>query len=107
MGFGFSHNNLFPAKDYFLETALLFHGVDWLQTREIVKDSRYTESNPVLGKNPSLKQVNVYMASTALILTGIHEILPVSLKQKFRFAWMFNNAVYVTSNLSLGVRINL
>jgi hypothetical protein len=34
---------------------------DWLQTRQIVKQpQRYEETNPILGKHPSMSSVNAY-----------------------------------------------
>lgn len=37
---------------------------DWMQTRQIVKNpDRYHETNPILGKHPSLGEVNTYFIS--------------------------------------------
>ena len=95
------------ADDYFLEAAVLLHGVDWLQTRSIVRHHNYTERNPILGKDPSLMAVNAYMASTLAIMLVIHELLPKQPQRFFRGTWALNNFSYVAGNYSIGVKIEL
>jgi len=51
---------------------VLLHIADWNQTREIARNpQQYWEVNPVLGKHPSIKRVDSYMAFSALAHIGI------------------------------------
>jgi len=93
--------------DNLLKSAIALHFVDWAQTREIVKNDQFYEKNKLLGENPTLAKVNVYMASTMIIMLGIDRLLPVTHKVKFRIFWVIIGAIYVAGNYSIGVRIGI
>ena len=50
--------------------------VDWSQTRFIAKNpARFTEINPILGKHPSLRAVNIYFSCCiALSVAGAYSL---------------------------------
>jgi len=73
-------------------TALL--AVDYMQTRTIVQNpDKYFEYNPIIGKHPSQKNVDIYMASCAII----HPVISYYLPPKYRKVWQ-----YVTIGIELG-----
>lgn len=65
------------AKEWTKEEKAYFAGfltaglIDWAQTREIAKNPEYYEKwNPILGKSPSIGEVDTYFP-LALGLTGL------------------------------------
>jgi len=62
------------------------HLIDWGQTLDIARQpDRYYEMNPILGKHPSVGQVNTYMAISAITHIGISYMLP----KKYRAYWQW------------------
>ncbi len=54
------------AELWLLMFAVVLHCVDWLQTRNIAKTpDRWREKNPILGRHPTLKQVNWWFGTSA------------------------------------------
>ncbi len=43
--------------------------IDWRQTQVIATDDRFYETNPVLGKYPTIERVNTIILSTAILHT--------------------------------------
>ena len=90
-----------------LPCAIALLAVDWLQTRFIAKNpARFHEINPILGKHPSLRVVNVYFACCiALALAGAY-FLP--------FWWAIGAGSVLVAletfitirNYRLGIRLN-
>lgn len=93
--------------DYYLETAIILHIADWAQTRHIATNSRFIENNPILGKRPTLKRVNIYMFTTGIALVSLHYALPVKFRKSFRVGWMVNNIVTVGTNYQMGIVMKL
>jgi hypothetical protein len=70
--------------DYALEGSyLMLHFIDWRQTRTIAKDDDYHERNPILGRDPSVREVDVYFAVT----TVLHPIVSHFLPKPYRTWW--------------------
>lgn len=60
------------------------HIVDWMQTRFVAKNpERFYELNPLLGKHPSISNVNIYFILT---LIG-HIVISYTLPSKYRRWW--------------------
>lgn len=54
------------------ETAMLFHGIDWAQTRYIAANpDRFRERNPTIGENPTLGKVNQQFLITGAVFYGL------------------------------------
>ena len=65
-------------------TAIL--ALDYKQTLTIVNDpSKYEEYNPLLGKHPSQRKVEIYFASCAII----HPIISYYLPPQYRKWWQY------------------
>ena len=76
-------------------TYLGVHAIDWRQTRTIAKNpDRFYEINPLMGKHPSTKEVDAYMAASALLHTGI----TMSLPSEYRKYW-FGGSFAIKLNL--------
>ena len=46
-------------------------GIDWKQTISVTKSDRHWEMNPLLGKHPTEKRVNIYFVVVVLILASL------------------------------------
>ena len=80
--------------------------VDWAQTREVVKDDRKHELNPILGKYPSKTEVNVYFAATTLGHYLVSRALPPDYRKVWQYVWIGFQTGNVIRNYRVGVRIN-
>lgn len=57
--------------------AFVLLALDWLQTRTIAKNpDKWHEINPILGKHPTVNEVNVYFAICGLLTAGGIYVLP-------------------------------
>ena len=53
------------------------HVADWMQTRQIARQpDRFHETNPILGRHPSLGRVDAYMAGTLVLHAAVAYALP-------------------------------
>lgn len=93
------------ASDYMLIGSLTLHAVDWMQTRQIAKSSRYQEDNILLGHHPDVKAVNAYFILTGVILIQAHYLLPKRLRNTLHIFYMLNQTAFVLSNANIGVKI--
>lgn len=92
------------------EDKLLFNSflalelIDWAQTLEIARNEDYIETNPILGENPSEKEVNLYFISCI----GINYMIAKS-DWKYKKLWLTLatalQAYCTTHNYRMGVRI--
>jgi len=66
------------TTDTILQTAVVSTlTVDWLQTRYTAKHpDMFYETNPIMGKHPSVGTVNTYFAAIALLHTAAVVLLP-------------------------------
>ena len=80
--------------------------IDWLQTREIAVNPKYYELNPILGKHPSRRKVDIYFASTLVGHAAISYLLPHPYRTWWQCCWIGISATTVTRNYRLGIRFN-
>lgn len=86
---------------------LLLHAVDWGQTRSIAKNpDDYYEVNPLIGRHPSLKRVDRYMAVSAVAHTAIAYVLPPQWRRHFQRVTLSVKAGLVDQNYSIGLTID-
>ena len=91
------------------ETAyLMLHVADWGQTRNIAhrKGEGYWEMNPILGKYPSIKRIDSYMAFSMLAHIGIAYALPRGWREAFQYTTVGIKAGVVFNNNSIGLRVD-
>lgn len=103
-----------------LGTALGALALDWNQTRKITgpdhvvfltETSGYrrrsgTESNPLLGKHPSIGTVNRYFVLSMLGTAGLAYVLPPFYRRAFLGGLIVVESAFVISNESAGVHIS-
>lgn len=83
----------------------VLHVVDWQQTRTIAANpERYKELNPLLGKHPSIQEVDIYMASSLLAHIGIAYILPLKWREAFQYVTIGERGSTVYGNIRIGIR---
>lgn len=105
---GCGHFDKWTREDKILQcTQLTIHGIDWLQTREIVGNDEFHETNPRLGEDPTEREVDKYMLFSTGLVVSVTHILP----QSWRKYWlMFNiglSSAKVEHNYNVGIRIKL
>jgi hypothetical protein len=95
------------------KTGLLLEGVwqtlhiaDWGQTLDVARNPYdYHEINPIMGRHPSVGNVNIYMGMSALVHAGISYALP----KKYRTYWQSISIVVtgalVVHNNSIGLEV--
>jgi len=79
--------------------------VDWLQTKEIARNPRFSETNPLLGGNPSQQKVDIYFTSCILAHTAISYCLPRKYRRIWQVCWIGIEAGASWHNVAAGVRI--
>ena len=94
------------AEDKRLLTAgLVLHICDWAQTRQIARDqTRYYESNVLLGESPSSTRVNNYFVGSALLTAAAAHLLP-QYRRAILTGVLVIEASVVAQNQSIGVSI--
>lgn len=89
---------------------LILHVVDWGQTRNIVhrhqRGEDYWEANPILGKYPSIKRVDSYMAFSMLAHIGIAYVLPRGWRESFQYTTAGLKTGLIINNNSIGLRVD-
>lgn len=85
-------------------TYLTVHAIDWRQTRYIAKHpDEFSETNPLLGENPSTSKVDNLMLSIALLHTGITKSLPSEHRMYWQMFTLGFKVGYVEKNIYLGI----
>lgn len=83
------------------------HFIDYGQTLDIArKPYRYEESNPILGKHPSVGRVHTYMIASAILHFGISYALPDKWREAWQYITIGISGGMVVSNFSAGVRVS-
>ncbi len=105
-----SQANAWSTKDTLWEGAYLAaHVADWGQTRDIASScasGAYYETNPVMGKCPSINLVNTYFAATALLHIGVAHVLPQKYRRMFQAGTLGMEVNYVANNARIGLSVN-
>lgn len=76
---------------------------DWLQTRDIATRPDFYETNPYLGNNPSLTQVDQYFAVCLLGHWMISKQLPPKWRKGWQYVFIITEAGAVSRNYSIGI----
>lgn len=101
-----SHSEDWTLHDKQLFSAgLILHVCDWAQTRQIARDqTRYYESNVLLGESPSSTRVNNYFVGSALLTAAAAHLLP-QYRRAILTGVLVIEASVVAQNQSIGVSI--
>ena len=77
---------------------------DWAQTRTIAKNpDRWYETNPLLGKHPSVSRVNNYFATTLVANYFITDYLSPKWRTRFQGGLIAVELVVVGNNKRIGI----
>lgn len=90
-------------------TYLMAHIADWGQTRDIAvqcDSGAYYETNPIIGKCPTVNWVNNYFIATALAHVGIATMLPKKYRRLFQMGTLAMEVGYISNNARIGLRAN-
>jgi len=80
------------------------HVIDWSQTRKIAKEPyRYYELNPILGKHPSVGEVDLYMGASTLVNFAVARVLPKPYRRYFQMLSIGVTGACVTMNFNIGL----
>ncbi len=98
-------------KDSMWQAAYLAtHIADWGQTRSIAdscaKGGQYYETNPILGRCPSMQMVNAYFISTALLHAGVAQMLPPKYRRWFQTGTLAMQLNVISNNKNIGLKIS-
>lgn len=86
---------------------LILHAADWGQTLYIAKHpNEYWEVNPLLGEHPSVRRVNTYMATSAIVHTAIAYTLPPVWRRRWQAVTVGIKAGVVGYNYSIGLKMD-
>ena len=92
------------------------HAIDWRQTRYIAKNpDKFYERNPILGKHPSVSDVDKYFAITAIAHSGVSYLLPnkstifgkeINPRRLWQMLTIGAQTAVIGNNFRIGVRID-
>ena len=85
----------------------VIHVVDWGQTLEIARNPNdYHELNPIMGRHPSVGNVNVYMGLSSVAHVAISVLIPKEYKETWQWITIGLSGACVISNFNirLGVK---
>jgi hypothetical protein len=84
---------------------------DWGQTRDIARQpDKYYETNPILGKHPTVQEVDLYFISVgilgAFIADQVGERIGSVPRKLLLVVWIIDQAGSVSNNHKIGLKIN-
>ena len=80
--------------------------VDWAQTRYIADSAgRFYETNPVIGKAPSMRRVDTYFAASMLLGAAVLDGLPTEYRDMALKAGLVLEVLVVSNNARIGVGV--
>ena len=83
---------------------LTLHTLDWAQTRNIARNpDKWYEQNAVLGKHPSVSQVDRYFITTGVLQFAIAYYLPAEYRKAFQYVTIGIEGGAVAHNFSIGI----
>lgn len=99
-----AHDSWTKADTALLTAGLGLKTVDYLQTKEIVRNPNYWETNPGLGENPKQNYVDLWFLGGAIIQGGVAWLLPSDWRKVWLGAWIGISGTCVIHNHRIGVR---
>lgn len=81
---------------------------DWNQTRQIARHPElYRENNPILGRHPSTRRVDIYFAGAIIGLNALDWVMPEALSDGLWFGVIVIEGIATQRNLGIGLRLRL
>lgn len=83
------------------------HVADWAQTRNIARNpDEFHETNPILGRHPSVSEVDDYFLVTGVAHALVSAALPPKYRRKWQAAGIVVEAGAVAHNYSIGISMS-
>ena len=83
---------------------LTLHTLDWAQTRNIARNpNKWQEQNAILGKHPSISQVDRYFIATGALHFAVAYYLPAEYRKVFQYVTIGIEGRVVVHNFSIGI----
>lgn len=80
--------------------------VDWAQTRHIADNpDRFHETNPIMGRHPSIGRVDRYFATSILVGAVVLDALPSEYRDYALKAGLVLEVLVVSNNARIGVGV--
>lgn len=80
--------------------------VDWAQTRYIADSGgKFYETNPIIGKYPSMRRVDTYFAASLLLGAAVLDALPTEYRDTALKAGLVLELLVVSNNARIGVGV--
>jgi hypothetical protein len=92
------------CAETFLFTSDIALTADWMLTRKISGHYPDSEGNVIMGKHPSLDQVNLYFGSCILLNTAAYPFIPEKLRPLWYGGLTIFESIVVNHNISAGLR---
>ena len=94
-------------KDTSLEaTWIALHVLDWGQTLDIARNSgEWSETNVILGRHPSIGNVNLYMGAWVIAHPIISYIIPSNVRPYWQLISIGVTGTCVARNFRLGLEV--
>ena len=105
-GFWASRDPWTKQDTYWQIGVLVTQIIDWGQTREIAVNPKYYETNPILGKYPTLQEVDKYFIVCIAGNYLISKVLPNNWRRKWQAGSILNQIYYINNNYELGIKMN-
>lgn len=81
---------------------------DWNQSRQIARHPEiYHEKNPIIGRHPSTRRVDLYFAGAILGLNALDWIMPDKPSNGLWLGVIVIEGATLHNNLGIGLRIRL
>jgi hypothetical protein len=95
------------SADYWRTSANTLLVVDWLQTRYIADNpDKHGEINPIMGKHPSMGEVNAYFLGSAIVMNLIGEYALDSPDKKTFYVFITGmETLAISNNIKLGIKL--
>lgn len=105
-GFWASRDPWTKQDTYWQIGVLVTQIIDWGQTREIAVNPKYYETNPILGKYPTLQEVDKYFIACIAGNYLISKALPNNWRRKWQAGSILFQTYYINNNYELGIKMN-
>lgn len=105
-GFWASRDPWTKQDTYWQLGVLVTQIIDWGQTREIAVNPEYYETNPILGKHPTLQEVDRYFIACIAGNYLIAKALPNNWRRKWQIGSMLFQTYFITNNYRFGLKIS-
>ena len=84
----------------------VLHVIDWGQTLDIARNpDKFHELNPILGRHPSVGNVNLYMLSGMIVHPIVSYLLPDKIRPYFQYISIGMSGACVINNIEAGIKV--